>query len=44
MNADEQQNTNPREMEAKLYLENHQIIQLLNNMTAMLIYARPGIL
>jgi len=33
---------NPRELEAKDYLEAHRIDELLNNMTAMLIYARPG--
>ena len=33
---------NPREAEAWQYLEEHRIHELLNNMTAMLIYARPG--
>ena len=39
----EEADENPREMEARNYLQSHRIHELLNNMTAMLIHARPGI-
>ncbi|XP_060765203.1 EF-hand calcium-binding domain-containing protein 10 [Neoarius graeffei] len=31
----------PREQEASKYLENHKILELMNNLTSMLIYYRP---
>ncbi|XP_027029021.1 EF-hand calcium-binding domain-containing protein 10 [Tachysurus fulvidraco] len=31
----------PREQEAAQYLENHKILELMNNLTSMLIYHRP---
>ena len=32
----------PRAQEAREYLMNHKVMELLNNMTAQLIYHRPG--
>ena len=32
----------PRAKEAREYLMNHKVMELLNNMTAQLIYHRPG--
>ncbi|KAK3558398.1 hypothetical protein QTP86_018002, partial [Hemibagrus guttatus] len=31
----------PREQEAAQYLENHKIVELMNNLTSMLFYYRP---
>ena len=41
MNTSE--NTSPSEIEAREYIENHRIVDLLNNMTSELVYTTPGI-
>ena len=38
----EEVDENPREIEARRYLEAHRIPELIDNMTAMLIYMKPG--
>nr|XP_002131050.1 EF-hand calcium-binding domain-containing protein 10-like [Ciona intestinalis] len=35
------ENQNPRELEAGTYLEKHRVLDLLDNMTSMLIFGRP---
>ena len=41
-NSDQEVLKSQCEMNARKYLEEHQLLQLLNNMTSMMIYAKPG--
>lgn len=42
MATEDEKTSWPREDETKVYLQNHRILELFNNLTAQLTFNRPG--